>query len=60
MPGVEFWRNGTIKVNEYNMTSVKGLFAAGDVAQGPSNIELAMKSGKKTAEYVDKYLRGEL
>ncbi len=42
------------------MTSVKGLFAAGDVAQGPSNIELAMKSGKKTAEYVDKYLRGEL
>lgn len=58
--GVEFWRNGTIKVNEYNMTSVKGLFAAGDVAQGPSNIGLAMKSGKKTAEYVDKYLRGEL
>ena len=58
--GVEFWRNGTIKVNEYNMTNVKGLFAAGDVAHGPSNIGLAMKSGKKTAEYVDRYLRGEI
>lgn len=58
--GVEFWRNGTIKVDEHNMTSVKGLFAAGDVAQGPSNIGLAMNSGKKTAEHVDQYLRGQI
>ncbi len=56
--GVEFNPNGTIKVDENNMTNVPGLFAAGDVAQGPSNIGLAMKSGKKAAEGVHRYLTG--
>ncbi len=56
--GVEFNPNGTVKVNENGMTTVPRLFAAGDVAQGPSNIGLAIKSGRKTAEGVDRYLSG--
>lgn len=54
--GVEFNPNGTVKVDENGMTTVPRLFAAGDVAQGPSNIGLAIKSGKKTAEGVHRYL----
>jgi len=56
--GVEFNPNGTVKVDENGMTTVPGLFAAGDVAQGPTNIGLAIKSGRKTAEGVDRYLSG--
>ncbi|MEZ0346343.1 MAG: FAD-dependent oxidoreductase [Infirmifilum sp.] len=54
--GVELNRDGTIRVNENYMTNVPGLFAAGDVAHGPSNIGLAMRSGRLAASKVHEYL----
>ncbi|MEM1631243.1 MAG: FAD-dependent oxidoreductase [Thermofilum sp.] len=54
--GVKLNRDGTIAVDENYMTSVKGLFAAGDVVHGPSNIGLAMRSGRLAAQSIDAYL----
>lgn len=54
--GVKLNRDGTVAVDENYMTSVRGLFAAGDVAHGPSNIGLAMRSGRIAAQKIDAYL----
>lgn len=40
-------------------TSVKGVFAAGDVVSGPTNIVEAMRQGKDVAKVVEAYLKGE-
>lgn len=55
--GVELNKDGTVKISENFMTNVEGLFAAGDVAHGPSNIGLAMRSGRQAAAKIDEYLR---
>lgn len=55
--GVKLNRDGSIQVDENYMTSVKGLFAAGDVAHGPSNIGLAMRSGRIAAQKIDAFLK---
>jgi glutamate synthase (NADPH/NADH) small chain len=38
------------------MTSVKGVFAAGDMRTGQSLVVRALNEGLRTAEAVDKYL----
>jgi heterodisulfide reductase subunit A len=40
-------------------TNLGGVFAGGDVVTGPKTIVDAMASGKKAAESIDRYLRGE-
>ncbi len=55
--GVELNRDGTIKVKEDFSTNIPKLFAAGDVAHGPSNIGLAMRSGRLAAAKISEYLR---
>ncbi|UNQ73372.1 FAD-dependent oxidoreductase [Infirmifilum sp. NZ] len=57
--GVELNKDGSIKVAENFATSVERLFAAGDVAHGPSNIGLAMRSGKQAAKSIDEYLKAK-
>ncbi|WP_288006790.1 FAD-dependent oxidoreductase [Thermofilum sp.] len=54
--GAEISPNGSIKIDENYMTTVKGLFAAGDVAHGPSNIGLAMRSGRLAAQKISEWL----
>jgi len=39
-------------------TSLPGVFAAGDLVQGPTNIVEAMRAGKDVANVVDAYLSG--
>jgi len=57
--GIETTRQGTIKINpETLMSTVPGIFAAGDVAFGPRLIISAVADGKKAAEQIDKFLRG--
>lgn len=47
-------------VNENSMnTSVKGIFAGGDVVTGPLSVVEAMASGRKAACSIDNYLKGE-
>ncbi len=58
--GVQLNRNGTIRVDENYMTNIEGLFAAGDVAHGPSNIGFALKSGKRVAQSIHNFLMGKL
>lgn len=53
--------NGTIAVDpETLQTSMKGVFACGDVVTGPLTIVSAMVQAKKAAESMDKYLKGEM
>ena len=40
-------------------TNVPGIFAAGDAIRGPSSVIEAMADGKRVAEGIDKYIRGE-
>jgi len=57
--GVETTRQGTIKVDpETFMTTVPGIFSAGDIAFGPRSVIDVVADGKKTAEQIDRYLRG--
>ncbi|WP_297521839.1 FAD-dependent oxidoreductase [Thermococcus sp.] len=52
-------RRGRLVVDSRHMTSVEGIFAAGDVANGPTKVGRAIKDGLYTAVAIDKWLRGE-
>jgi NADH-quinone oxidoreductase subunit F len=45
--------------DETLMTSIKGIFAGGDVARGSDTAITAIADGKKAAESIDKYLGGK-
>ena len=56
---IEITRQGTIKIDaDTLMSSMPGIFAAGDIAFGPRLIISAVADGKKAAENIDHYLRG--
>jgi NADPH-dependent glutamate synthase beta subunit-like oxidoreductase/NAD-dependent dihydropyrimidine dehydrogenase PreA subunit len=58
--GVETTRQGTIKVDPATLkTTAPGIFAAGDIAFGPRAVINTVADGKKAAEEIDRYLRGE-
>ena len=44
--------NGTIETNEYNETSVKGIYAIGDVAEAPWLAHKASREGIRVAEHI--------
>jgi formate dehydrogenase (NADP+) beta subunit len=53
-------RNGTARVDGDSLaTSHKGIFAAGDVALGPSSVIDAIAQGRKAAISIDRYLGGD-
>ena len=47
---------GNVVVDGERMTSVPGLFAAGDMVRGQSLVVWAIEEGRKAARGVDKYL----
>lgn len=50
----------TLEVNlETLETNIKGVFAGGDVVQGPATVVSAIGDGKRAAEVIEKYLNGE-
>ncbi|MCU0665906.1 MAG: NADPH-dependent glutamate synthase [Candidatus Omnitrophica bacterium] len=53
-------KNGTIVVDENCMTSIKGVFAGGDITTGADTVISAMGAGKKAAEEIDKYIKHNL
>ncbi|AQR96306.1 FAD-dependent oxidoreductase [Clostridium saccharoperbutylacetonicum] len=55
---VELTHGPYIKTNEALETSVKGIFAAGDVVTGTKSVISAIAAGRKSAEEIDKYLGG--
>ncbi|MFA5349779.1 MAG: glutamate synthase subunit beta [Candidatus Omnitrophota bacterium] len=56
---VKFDKRGNVNTGEDFMTSVKGIFSAGDMRRGQSLIVWAISEGRRSAYYIDKYLMGE-
>lgn len=59
-PDLEKTKWGSVKVNPDNMmTSQEGIFAGGDLVSGPATVIEAVAAGKKAAENIELYLKGE-
>jgi glutamate synthase (NADPH/NADH) small chain len=57
--GVELDARGNVDTDERHMTSVPGVFAAGDMRRGQSLVVWAIAEGRKAARGIDLYLMGE-
>jgi glutamate synthase (NADPH/NADH) small chain len=57
--GVKLDERTNVAVDADKMTSVPGVFAAGDMARGQSLIVWAIQEGRAAAKGVDKFLMGE-
>ncbi len=57
--GVELDNRGNVKTDKNYMTSVKGVFSAGDMHTGQSLVLKAISEGRRSAHYIDKYLTGD-
>lgn len=53
--GVEFDNRGNVKTDENRMTSVPGIFAAGDMRRGQSLVVWAIHEGRRAAKGVEEY-----
>jgi len=56
--GVTINERGNVATDSEKMTSVPGIFAAGDMARGQSLVVWAIREGRVAAKSVDKYLMG--
>jgi glutamate synthase (NADPH/NADH) small chain len=57
--GVKLDQRGNVAADENYMTSVPGVFAAGDMRRGQSLVVWAISEGRKAARGVDHWLMGE-
>ncbi len=55
--GVKLDPRGNVATDQNHMTSVAGVFAAGDMRRGQSLVVWAIAEGRKTAASVDRYLQ---
>ncbi len=55
--GVKLDARGNVAVDLDGQTSVQGVFAAGDIAVGPSLVVRAIAAGRKIADSVDAFLK---
>jgi glutamate synthase (NADPH/NADH) small chain len=56
--GVTINERGNVATDADKMTSVPGIFAAGDMARGQSLVVWAIREGRQAAKFIDKYLMG--
>jgi glutamate synthase (NADPH/NADH) small chain len=54
--GVDLDARGNVRANEHYMSSVPGVFAAGDIRRGQSLVVWAIAEGRKAAEGINRYL----
>ena len=59
VPGVEFERDGTVKVSASLMTGAPGVFAGGDMVPSERTVTVGVGHGKKAARHIDAWLRGD-
>jgi glutamate synthase (NADPH) small chain len=52
------WKD-SVAIDEHAMSSIPGVFAAGDVVTGESLVVKAMGSGREAAQHIHEYLLGE-
>jgi glutamate synthase (NADPH/NADH) small chain len=57
--GVDFDARGNVRTNEHYMSSVPGVFAAGDIRRGQSLVVWAIAEGRKAAEGINRYLANQ-
>ena len=57
--GVELDPRGNVRTDDAKMTSVAGVFAAGDMARGQSLVVWALAEGREAARGADEYLMGD-
>ena len=57
--GVALTERGNVEADENKMTSVPGVFTAGDMTRGQSLIVWAIVEGRTAARGIDQYLMGE-
>ncbi|MEI7669712.1 MAG: FAD-dependent oxidoreductase, partial [Pseudomonadota bacterium] len=56
-PELKLSKHGTISVNNDNfMTSIDGVFAAGDIVRGASLVVWAIKDGREAATSIDNWI----
>ena len=58
--GVKLDKRGHVATDENKMTSVRKVFAAGDMARGQSLVVWAIADGRDAARGADKFLMGEM
>ena len=58
VPGVEFERDGTVRVSESLMTGAPGLFAGGDMVPAERTVTVGVGHGKRAAREINAWLRG--
>jgi NADPH-dependent glutamate synthase beta subunit-like oxidoreductase len=58
VPGVEFERDGTVRVSPSLMTGCPGVFAGGDMVPAERTVTVAVGHGKRAAREIDAWLRG--
>jgi len=57
--GVKLDARGNVETGANHMTSVPGVFAAGDMRRGQSLVVWAITEGRRAARSIDQYLTGE-
>ncbi|KPK97477.1 MAG: dihydropyrimidine dehydrogenase [Omnitrophica WOR_2 bacterium SM23_72] len=55
--GLKTNKDGTVAVDKNFMTSIKGVFAGGDIITGADTVISAMGAGKKAAQAIEAYIR---
>ena len=60
-PGLAVTKWGTLSVDDRTrtMTSLDGVFAAGDIVRGPSLVVWAIRDGREAASSIDRYIRSK-
>jgi NADPH-dependent glutamate synthase beta subunit-like oxidoreductase/Pyruvate/2-oxoacid:ferredoxin oxidoreductase delta subunit len=59
VPGVEFEKDGTVRVSDSLMTGAPGVFAGGDMVPAERTVTVGVGHGKRAAREIDAWLRGE-
>ena len=57
LPGVEFDRDGSVRVSAALMTGCPGVFAGGDMVPSERTVTVGVGHGKKAAHQIDAWLR---
>ncbi|KQX65739.1 NAD(P)-binding protein [Angustibacter sp. Root456] len=57
LPGVEFERDGSVRVSATMMTGFPGVFAGGDMVPSERTVTVGVGHGKKAAQQIDAWLR---
>lgn len=56
---IDLDKRGNVLTDEKYMTSIEGIFAAGDMRKGQSLVVWAINDGRSAAQSIDRYLMGE-